>query len=148
MVNRRFLRIKVMQALYGFFQSEKNDLEKTEKELLFNIEKIYDLYIYLFAFLIDMQHVAFMAMEDAKTKRLPTKEDLDPNKKFIDNSILVGLSQNQQLQKEISSRKISWQNDQDIVRKIFSGMKNTEEYKAYMLSERSEEHTSELQSQR
>ncbi len=136
MVNRRFLRIKVMQALYGFFQSEKNDLGKTEKELLANIEKIYDLYIYLFALFIDVRHTAYMVIEDAKVKRLPTKEDLAPNTKFIDNSILVGFAENKQIAKEISSRKVSWQNDQDIIRKVFGEIRNTEEYKSYMLSDR------------
>ncbi len=134
MVNRRFLRIKVMQALYSFFQSEKNDLGKTEKDLFYNIDKIYDLYIYLFALLIDIRHVAYMSTEDAKTKRLPTQEDLNPNTKFIDNPILVSLSDNNLLAKEISSRKISWQNDQDIIRKITNELKASEAYKTYMNS--------------
>ncbi len=121
-----------MQALYSFFQSEKNDLGKTEKELLFHIEKIYDLYVYLFALLIDIRHVAYMNIEDAKTKRLPTKEDLHPNTKFIDNPVLTGLSANPILAKEISSRKVSWQNDQDIIRKVYQEIKNCDEYKSYM----------------
>jgi N utilization substance protein B len=134
MVNRRFLRIKVMQALYSYFQSEKNDLGKTEKELLVNIEKIYDLYIYILSMLIEVHHTAKLQQEDAKNKRLPSAEDLNPNTKFIENSLLAGLIDNQQLAKEITTRKISWQNDLDIVRKVLNDIRSSEDYKSYMAS--------------
>ena len=52
MLNRRYLRIKVMQALYSFFQSSHKDMNKEEKELFRNIDKIYDLYIYLLLLII------------------------------------------------------------------------------------------------
>lgn len=136
MVNRRFLRIKAMQALYSFFQSEKNDLGKTEKELLANIDKIYDLYIYIFSLLLEVHYTAKNQQDDAKNKRLPTAEDLNPNTKFIDNAVLAGLIDNTQLAKEITTRKISWQNDLDLVRKMLSDIKQSEEYKNYMSSDK------------
>ena len=34
MLNRRFLRIKVMQALYGFFQSKGKEMVLAERELI------------------------------------------------------------------------------------------------------------------
>ncbi|MFL5753994.1 MAG: transcription antitermination factor NusB [Bacteroidia bacterium] len=138
MVNRRFLRIKAMQALYSFFQSEKNDLGKTEKELLLNIEKIYDLYIYIFSLLLEMHHSAKLQMEDARHKMLPSQEDLNPNKKLIENSVLAALADNQQLNKEITNRKISWQNDLDLVRKVLNDVRQSEEYKSYMTSGKSD----------
>jgi transcription antitermination protein NusB len=90
MVNRRLLRIKAMQALYSFFQSEKNDLGKTEKELLFNIEKIYDLYVYLFSLIVEVHHTAKLQMEDARKKRLPSAEDLNPNLSLWRTKSLLG----------------------------------------------------------
>src|ERR1700741_3959981 len=132
MVNRRFLRIKAMQALYSFFQSEKNDLGKTEKELLMNIEKIYDLYIYLFSLLLEIHHSSKLRIEDGKNKMLPSAEDLNPNTKFTTNTVLAGLAENKQLAKEITNRKISWQNDLDLVRKLLTDIRNSDEYKTYM----------------
>ncbi len=134
MINRRFLRVKVMQALYSYFQSGNNDLAKAEKEMFGNIEKVYELYIYLLAFLVDIHHVAGLFAEDNKNKRLPSADDLNPNTKFLDNAILVQLSNNEHLKKEITNRKVSWQNDFDMVRKIFSEIRNGEDYKAYMSS--------------
>lgn len=134
MINRRFLRVKVMQALYSYFQSGNTDLVKAEKEMFVHIEKVYDLYIYLLAFLSDVHHAANLLIEDNKNKRLPSPEDLNPNRKFVDNSILANLATNAQLKKEIANRKISWQNDFDMVKKIFSEIRNGEDYKTYMAS--------------
>ena len=46
MLNRRHLRIKVLQILYAFFQSEEKDALKAEKELFKSIDKMYELYLY------------------------------------------------------------------------------------------------------
>ena len=63
MLNRRFLRIKVMQSLYGFFQSDTKDLAKSEKEMFAGIDKIYDLFIYQLALLLELRHVASVIID-------------------------------------------------------------------------------------
>ncbi len=134
MLNRRYLRIKTMQMLYSYFQQDKPDIAFYEKELFKSLDKIYDLYLYVLVLFTDMHHTAHLVLEENKQKRLPTKEDLEPNLRFIENVILVSLSQSEELKKEISNRKISWQSDFDLVRKLFAELRNTELYKEYMSS--------------
>jgi transcription antitermination protein NusB len=134
MLNRRYLRIKVMQALYAFFQSDNKDMGKGEREMFHNIEKIYDLYIIMLLLLIDIRDVAENSMEDAKNKKLPTSEDLDPNTKFIENRFIKQLAANQQLLKQASNRKVSWQNDMELVKKVFNQVRSSAEYGRYMNS--------------
>lgn len=134
MLNRRYLRIKTMQTLYSYFQQENGDIAFYEKELFKSLDKIYDLYISVLQLLGDMHHTAHLVIEENKHKRLPTKEDLDPNLKFIQNSVLVALSESGDLKRELTNRKISWQNDFDLVRKLFLELRGTELYKNYMSS--------------
>ena len=134
MINRRYLRIKVMQALYALFQSEDKDLLKGERALLKGINSIYDLYIYQLAFFLELKHVATVQMEEAKKKRLPTESDLNPNLKFIENKFLEKLAINQQLANEIQKRKISWNNEFELVRKILNIIKESKEYESYLTS--------------
>lgn len=134
MLNRRFLRIKIMQALYGYFRDEEADIKTAEKNLFTSIEKTYDLFLHVLSFLSNMHFSARISQEEGRSKRLPTKEDLNPNEKFISNSILVALSNNKAINNEFSKRTISWQNDQDLVRKLFAELKNTPYYKEYMQS--------------
>lgn len=132
MLNRRYLRVKVMQALYAFFQSDNKDLNKAEKELIAGINKIYDLYVYLLTLLIELRHQAERIVADAKNKRLPTESDLNPSTRFIDNAIVKQLTESTQLKREVSARKITWQTDDELVRKILSGIKLSNEYQQYM----------------
>jgi len=135
MLNRRYLRVKVMQALYAFFQSDNRDLNKSEKELLTSIEKIYDLYIYLLVLLIEIRDQAERISEEAKNKRLPTQSDLNPNKLFIDNAVVVQLANNPRIKREAVNRKITWQTDDELVRKILNIIKGSDEYATYMKTE-------------
>jgi transcription antitermination protein NusB len=50
----------------------------------------------------------------------------------VENKVIVGLTENKQLEKEISTRKISWMNDLDLVRKVLSDIRQSELYKNYM----------------
>lgn len=121
-----------MQALYGFFQSDAKDLPKAERELFAGIEKIYDLYIFQLALLIELRHVAEIILEDAKEKHRPTAEDLNPSLKFIENKLLVQLSENIHLKREMNNRKISWNNEFEMIRKIFNSVKVSEQFARYM----------------
>jgi N utilization substance protein B len=134
MLNRRYLRIKTMQTLYSYFQQDKPDIAFYEKELFKSLDKIYDLYLYVLVLFTDMHHTAHLVLEENKHKRLPTKEDLEPNLRFIENVILVSLSNSEELKKEIANRKISWQSDFDLVRKLYAELRATDLYKDYMAS--------------
>src|SRR4051812_40932470 len=108
MLNRRFLRIKVMQALYSFFQHEKADPAQFEKELFKNLDRIYDLVLYILAMLVDLQHVSLLVTEENRNKRLPSKEDLNPSLKFPNNSLLKSLAENKELKTLLQKKKIGW----------------------------------------
>jgi len=135
MLNRRFLRIKVMQALYSFFQHEKANVDLFEKELFKSLDKIHDLYLSILALVVDLHHVALMVMDENKNKHRPNANDLDPNLKFVNNSLLVSLSESGPLKDLLERKKISWANDFDVVRKIFTEIRNSEEYKEYLALE-------------
>ena len=45
MVNRRHIRIKVMQSIYAILQSKSDDLNKQEKFLEFSVKKATELYV-------------------------------------------------------------------------------------------------------
>jgi len=132
MLNRRFLRIKTMQSLYAFFQSENDNITNGERELLKNINKIYDLYLYQLSLLVEIVSLAERTTDDAKLKRLPTKEDINPNNKFINNRFIKHIATNVFFLKETHNRLISWSNEPELVKKIYNTIKVTDEYKAYM----------------
>jgi transcription antitermination protein NusB len=132
MLNRRFLRIKVMQALYSFFQHETGDTAQFEKEMFRNLDKIYDLYLHILALLADLRHVSLLNIEENRNKRLPSQEDLNPSLRFPNNSLLKALAESNELKKELERRKISWQNDFSVVRKLYTDLRHTKLFKSYV----------------
>lgn len=78
MLNRRHLRIKVLQLLYAYFQSEENNIPKAEKELLLTIERMYDMYLYLLLSLSEMKRAAENKLADKKKKYGPLKKIYTP----------------------------------------------------------------------
>jgi len=132
MLNRRFLRIKVMQALYSYFQHEKGDMAQFEKELFKSIDKIEELYLSILSLFENLHHVALIIIDENKNKRLPTAADLDPNLNFVNNSLLKSIAESKELKTEVEKRKISWQNDFDLVRRIYNEIRQGELYKNYM----------------
>lgn len=132
MLSRRFIRIKVMQALYAFFHSEDREKTKYEKEMFSSFEKTYDLYLFLLLLLIEIREHGRNLISIRKGKHLPTLEDINPNTKFVDNKIFSILAINRQLAAESKNRNLSWENEKDIVQKLLLKIKKTDSYKSYM----------------
>ena len=132
MLNRRLLRIKVMQALYGFFQSEGADLVKEEKNLLLSIDRVYDLFLYYVSLPIELAHIAEVQMEEARNKVMPTEEDLSPNRKFVDSYLIKALESNGQLKKLLTDRKVSWSADQEDLHKLWKKIKQSDVYLGFL----------------
>jgi transcription antitermination protein NusB len=132
MLSRRHLRIKVMQALYAYFQSESNDLNLSEKGLVSAINSIYDLYIYLMSALLEVNDFARNRMEEGRQKFLPTSDEINPNTRFIDNQLLLQFDINKDLRKNINRLKINWSDHQEIFRKIFTSFRDSDAYQKYM----------------
>ena len=132
MISRRYLRIKVFQALYAFFQSDDKNERKSENELFLSLDRMHDLYLILLTVGQELIHQSKFKMEDAKKKRLPSDEDLDPNTKFIDNSVFALLAENNSLNKQIKNKKLTWQADQELMVKFFNFTREHKVFKEYM----------------
>lgn len=135
MLNRRHLRVKVLQSLYAFFQSGNTSLDAGEKELLFSIDKIYDLYLYQLTLIIDVGRQARKVIEDNKNKKIPSPEDINPSTRFIENKCLNGIEESIELEKKLKGRKISWAKSPEISRKIFTQFRESRHYQDYMNAE-------------
>lgn len=133
MINRRHIRVKAMQSMYAMQQSHNSDLVREEKFLKHSIEKMYDLYVLNLQLLVEVQKLARKTMELSKKKILATKEDLNPNTKFIDNQIINTLQQSVSLEGYIELNKLNyWELDDEYVKIILTNLQQSDLYKKYM----------------
>ena len=134
MLNRRHLRIKVLQALYAFYQTEDADYRKAEKELMSAVERIYDLYLYLLLSFEELKVLAEHRIEEGKKKIRPTEQDLNPNTKFVDNELIQLLSDCGTLRYHSEDKKVNWVGDEhkEMFRKMYNHIRESEIYFEFM----------------
>jgi N utilization substance protein B len=137
MLNRRHLRIKVLQILYAYFQTEDKDPKHAEKELFKSIDKMYDLYLLFLMTFEELVQFGEQRIEDRQKKIRPTEEDLQPNRKFVDNVVFQHFINNLELKKNAELRKVNWRDavKNDLMRKLFVKIVETEAYKEYMTTD-------------
>ncbi len=135
MFSRRLLRIKVLQTLYSFHKVDGKTYISSEKDLLFSIKKSYELYHLLMLLLIDVADYAESKIEQARQKRIPTQEDLNPNTRFIDNALLKQIRENDGFNKFLVKTPLSWVQYKEIVRNLYLLILDSELYREYMSAE-------------
>ncbi len=134
MLGRRQLREKAMQAIYAWKTAgEDSNQRLIEKNMLKGVDEIYDLYIYLLNLLVFQKTIAEHKIELAKNKKLPTQEDLNPNLKFVNNSLIKILEENEELNAYTEKNsQLTWDMLDTYPNIIFKAITNSDEYKDYM----------------
>ncbi len=135
MFNRRQLRIKVLHVLYAFHADKDGSVEDAHKLLMASLEKTYDLYLLLLMLIGELQDAAIERIEAGRLKQQPTKEDLHPNTKFVNNKPLRVIIKSKELAKEAANRNLGWGQEQDLIKRLFKSLVASEEYVAYMENE-------------
>ena len=133
MLNRRHIRIKVMQALYAFKGNESEDLKVSNSFLNHSLNSMYDLYLSVLSLIIEVHKKAEDHQNKTQKKFLATKAEKNPNLKFIKNEVLMMLSNNEALQAELEHRKLNpWYLDFEYVDLTFKAITESDLYKDYM----------------
>ena len=137
MINRVLIRLKIVQIVYAYYQNGGKNLDTAEKELFFSLSKAYDLYNYLLLLMVEVTKQANKRLNAAKNKLVPTKEELFPNTKFVENRFIAQLEVNKQLLEFSNNQKKTWENETDFVKNLCDKIFESDIYKEYMASETS-----------
>ena len=135
MLSRRILRTKVVKAVYAHTQCEGITPAASEKNLVASINKAYDLYFHLLALVPEIAEYAAERIRIGENKKLPTYDDLHPNRKFVDNKVIARLVEDGGLQAEISARKLSWKDNRDLIVALYNALVRQPFYMKYMASD-------------
>ena len=137
MLNRRYLRIKILQSLYAYYQAGDNEVNKHENDLFQSVDKIYQLYILLLLTIPELNRIALDQLEKKKNKILPSKEDLEPNTKWVNNLYVKKIVASKKLFSASEKLKLNWfgVENQVLLRKVFKEIKNSETYFEFMHNE-------------
>ena len=135
MLSRRLLRTKVVKAVYAHTQCEGLTVQGAERNLVASIDKAYDLYFHLLALIPAIAEYASERIRIGENKKLPTYDDLHPNRKFVENKLIARLVEDEGLAKELKARKLSWHDNRDLIVALYNALTKQVFFQKYMASE-------------
>lgn len=136
MINRRHIRVKVMQSVYAMQQSNNDDLIREDKFLKHSILKMFDLYVLNIQLLVEVQKLAAKRIALSKNKILATQEDLKPNTKFLDNKVINAIAQSVSVESYIEMNNLNnWELDTEYVKIILEELLKSDVYAKYINTE-------------
>jgi N utilization substance protein B len=134
MLNRRHIRIKVMQALYTYWSAgNEKEAHQVEDEMMRSINKLYDLYLFIILFAKELSSFAEKYDSEVRANNIPSAHDINMNKPFYENILMDKINQSELLEKEFKKNKIFWNSeDMDLLRKVFLDLKSSDFYKDFI----------------
>lgn len=135
MLSRRLLRIKVVKEVYAHMQCESDNIAASEKNLVASIDKAYELYFQMLALAPELVRYAEQRQEIGRNKKLPTYEDLHPNRKFIENRAIARIDDSADIAEFCKKHRLGWHNYSDLIKSLYTTLCEQEFYQKYMASE-------------
>jgi N utilization substance protein B len=132
MLNRRHLRVKVLQSLYAFHQSNTKEIKAHEKFLLQSIDQVFEMYIWMLSLINEVVEYTARDAEERANKHLPTAEDLNADVKLLSNKFILSLVKNKEFIAAVKKYKVEWSFDPELAKSLFDTLKASPDYAEYL----------------
>ena len=133
MISRRNIRVKVMQLLYMIEAADSpTAFTKPVEELLKQLDKSRELFVYLLYFLTEVARYAETSAQKRASRNLPSEADLNVNIKIAGNEFLWQILEDTSFKKAVEMDMPDKRIDKDLVKKIYVELTNTDKYKDYI----------------
>lgn len=110
--------------------------DKANKDLIFSLDKAYQLYLSIFRLIIDITQEYERRVETAKAKHLASSEDLNPNIKLLDNRLVMYLLNHEQLENLMDEYHVApAEPTSAVVKGLLDSLLESEVYEKYVSNE-------------
>ena len=120
MLNRRLLRIKVLQIVYAHTFSNEKPIFETEKEILFSVGKSHELYLLIFELLLDIAHQAKLKAELIENREVTDRSDAVKYNRLAENALIKMIDSNREFKRKIQNSGQTWNDNIVLVKDYLS----------------------------
>ena len=114
-------------------KSYDDDVLKEEKFIKHSIKRMFDLYVLLLDLLVEVQKLAEEKQKISKKKYLATKEDLSPNRKFVENKLIKKIAESTSLTLYKEAQNLdNWSKDDEYIKIIWDLLQNSDLFSDYL----------------
>ncbi len=136
MINRTLIRTRVLQLAYASRSNEEISLSEALMKLKESLSDTYDLYLFLLKLVPELTIYHSERQEVRKRKRLASKEELFPNRRWAENLFVAKLEESESLASWYNASMFDWLSDQEVLRRLANKVEDSELYATYKKSEK------------
>lgn len=114
------------------YSDTRTSLSDAHKSLIKSLDKSYELYFSIFKLMIELTELQYQRLDAAKSKYLPSVEDLNPNTRFVDNQLIKSVESNPDFLEYISKNPISWIDEPLFLKSMLDKILGSDIYNDYM----------------
>lgn len=119
------------ESLAGFTENRSLVIE-ARNALDHSFDKAYELYHSLLLLPVEITRLQELRLDNARHKFLPSPEDLNPPMRFVENRLVAKIASNPGMQAYVDEHKISWTDDDVLVRHLLDRILQSDIYAEYM----------------
>lgn len=136
MLTRRHIRAKVMQSIYAYVQSGRDNISVEQNNMLRSIDNIFDLYLLQLDFIVEVVEWD-KSMINKKKNRLSASDRIPAVDELLANNLFAQkLSQNTVLQQNLDDKSLSWKNNDEYLQILLKDIKESSLYSRYVAREK------------
>lgn len=123
----------MMETTFSNFLASQDDGTDAVKAFTQSIDKARELYFLLLLLPVELTDLRERQIEDNRNKFLKTSEDLNPNMKFVENSLVEEIRNNNVIAAFVEKNKLSWLNSEPLMMdSLLKSIMDSEIYQEYM----------------
>jgi N utilization substance protein B len=136
MIKRRSVRIKVLQAAYGFEHGDGLPLDHYMKDLRLRIRSVRDIFCYNLLVIQSLAEAVEHDADNRASKHLQTEEDLRFNTKFLGNTFIQYLASDAEYNEIVKQSGLRDLLDDALTSNWYNDLREYDAYKHYLSSSR------------
>ncbi|MBT8327133.1 MAG: hypothetical protein KJP21_05385, partial [Bacteroidia bacterium] len=144
MINRRLIRIKVFQALFGEFGQENTRPSVTLSNIKKSILGVENNFLSVLNFGPELSHFINSEHNPSELKYQPTSDDIKSYKLITNNSFIKKVAALNEIEEFAKRPSFDWQQEKEVVFLIYKELKKSDAFKIAMSKELNEENDFEF----
>ena len=124
---------QLIETTFTNFLASQDDGTDAVKAFTTSIDKARELYFLLLLLPVELADLREKQIEEDRNKFLASTEDLNPNMKFVENTLVRELRDNEIVEKFVEKNKLSWlQTEPIMMNALLKNIMESDIYKEYM----------------
>ena len=123
----------LLDETFSNFMSSQDGGQEAIRTLGISLDKARELYFRLLWLPVELTDMQERKLDERRYRHLATAEDLNPNLKFVENSMVKELRNSDEIRNYIEKEKISWEKEEPVMMEnLLKAVLDSDIYKEYM----------------